>query len=77
MDSAYSLRNELVIFSNAKSNPTFKTKAKRLIVSFQSRQRIREYTVELQWLEHLWNHENMFWNHEHMFETEVVRAHES
>ena len=26
-------------------------------------------TVELQWLEHLWNHENMF-------ETEVVRANE-
>ena len=25
------------------------------------------YTVELQWLEHLWNHENMF-------ETGVVRA---
>ena len=27
------------------------------------------YTVELQWLEHLWNHENMF-------ETRVVRANE-
>ena len=27
------------------------------------------YTVELQWLEHLWNHENMF-------ETGVVRANE-
>ena len=27
------------------------------------------YTVELQWLEHLWNHENMF-------ETGVVRAKE-
>ena len=26
-----------------------------------------QYTVELQWLEHLWDHENMF-------ETEVVRA---
>ena len=22
-----------------------------------------EYTVELQWLEHLWNHENMFETH--------------
>ena len=29
----------------------------------------RMYTVELQWLEHLWNHENMF-------ETGVVRASE-
>ena len=27
------------------------------------------YTVELQWLEHLWDHENMF-------ETRVVRANE-
>ena len=27
------------------------------------------YTVELQWLEHLWNHENMF-------ERGVVRANE-
>ena len=27
------------------------------------------YTVELQWLEHLWNHDNMF-------ETGVVRANE-
>ena len=27
------------------------------------------YTVELQWLEHLWNHENMF-------ETGVLRANE-
>ena len=27
------------------------------------------FTVELQWLEHLWNHENMF-------ETVVVRANE-
>ena len=27
------------------------------------------FTVELQWLEHLWNHENMF-------ETWVVRANE-
>ena len=27
------------------------------------------YTVELQWLEHLWNHKNMF-------ETGVVRANE-
>ena len=27
------------------------------------------YTVELQWLEHLWNHE-------HVFETEVVQANE-
>ena len=30
----------------------------------------RVNTVELQWLEHLWNHENMF-------ETGVVRANES
>ena len=30
----------------------------------------RRYTVELQWLEHLWNHENIF-------ETGVVRANES
>ena len=29
----------------------------------------KNYTVELQWLEHLWNHENMF-------ETGVVRANE-
>ena len=28
-----------------------------------------QYTVELQWLEHLWNHENMF-------DTRVVRANE-
>ena len=28
-----------------------------------------KYTVELQWLEHLWDHENMF-------ETGVVRANE-
>ena len=30
---------------------------------------VSENTVELQWLEHLWNHENMF-------ETGVVRANE-
>ena len=30
---------------------------------------ILPYTVEFQWLEHFWNHENMF-------ETEVVRANE-
>ena len=30
---------------------------------------VKLYTVELQWLEHLWNHENMF-------ETEVARANE-
>ena len=29
----------------------------------------KRYTVELQWLEHLWNHENKF-------ETGVVRANE-
>ena len=31
--------------------------------------RVSSRTVELQWLEHLWNHENMF-------ETGVVRANE-
>ena len=47
-----------------------------------------QYEVELQWLDNLWNHENMFetgvvranecylWNHENMSETGVVRANE-
>ena len=30
---------------------------------------LQQYTVGLQWLEHLWNHENMF-------ETKVVQANE-
>ena len=30
---------------------------------------VTTYSVELQWLEHLWNHENMF-------ETGVIRANE-
>ena len=37
--------------------------------TMQQQQQICQHTVELQWLEHLWNHENMF-------ETGVVRANE-
>ena len=40
-----------------------------ILGSFQCREVLRICTVELQWLKHLWNHENMF-------ETVVVRANE-
>ena len=40
-----------------------------LVDSRYHKQRFLQNTVELQWLEHLWNHENMF-------ETGVVRANE-
>ena len=46
----------------------FQDQYKRLII-FQDGQGKFEITVELQWLEHLWDHENEF-------ETGVVRANE-
>ena len=47
--------------------PTLETAAKKIVSSI----RVRGFgdTVELQWLKHVWNHENMF-------ETGVVRANE-
>ena len=40
-----------------------------LNMQFKFQIRCKDITVELQWPEHLWNHENMF-------ETKVVRANE-
>ncbi|MEW8487794.1 MAG: hypothetical protein AB2705_21650, partial [Candidatus Thiodiazotropha sp.] len=48
------------------SQPYYKNNAN--LASSESPEKL-QYTVELQWLEHLWNHEIMF-------ETRVVRANE-
>ena len=55
------------LFGALRVKPTWRTKTSGLFCTSCSRE--KDYTVELQWLEHLWDHEIMF-------ETWVVRASE-
>ena len=61
-DLYYITNNAIVIICS-------KTLTNKHSVTYNESELILLTTVELQWLEHLWNHENMF-------ETGVVRANE-